>query len=52
MKLLLTALLTSVTLIGCFSYEDAKSQEDEYCRRVLEGSWPAYNKSIDCGEQK
>ncbi len=50
MKLLLTALLTSVTLIGCSDYKEAKVFEDEYCELVAEGSWGNFKPEIDCGE--
>jgi predicted outer membrane lipoprotein len=51
MKILIIALLIcAFGIIGSMDYEDEQSQQDIYCDMVSEGSWPDYDKSIECGE--
>lgn len=38
-------------LIGSYDYDEAKAQEALYCDMTTEGSWPAYDKEIDCSYQ-
>ena len=35
-------------LVVSFDYQDAQASEQLYCAMVQEGSWPAYDNSIDC----
>ena len=35
-------------MVGSFDYQDAQANEQIYCTMVQEGSWPAYDNSIDC----
>jgi hypothetical protein len=35
-------------MVGSYEYQDEKEQEALYCEMVEEGSWPAYDKAIDC----
>ena len=51
MKILIAAsLLAAFGLIGNADYEDEMAQNELYCEMVSEGSWPAYDESIECGE--
>lgn len=51
MKILAAVILTLAFLAaGNADYSDEMDQQDIYCAMVSEGSWPAYDKSIDCGE--
>ena len=38
-------------LVGSFDYHEAKASHALYCAMVQEGTWPAYNNSIDCVNQ-
>ena len=35
-------------MVGSFDYQEAQDSEQIYCTMVQEGTWPAYNNSIDC----
>ena len=35
-------------MVGSFDYQDAQANEQIYCEMVKEGTWPAYDKAIDC----
>ena len=35
-------------VVGSFDYQDAQRQRSHYCEMVQEGTWPAYDNSIDC----
>ena len=35
-------------MVGSFDYQDAQANEQIYCTMVQEGTWPAYDNSIDC----
>ena len=38
-------------MVGSFDYQDAKDGEQIYCTMVQEGTWPAYDNSIDCANE-
>lgn len=38
-------------LVGGMDLQDAKQSEAFYCDMVAEGTWPAYDKAIDCSYQ-
>ena len=38
-------------MAGSFDYQEEKASEHLYCAMVQEGTWPAYNNSIDCVNQ-
>ena len=35
-------------MVGSFDYQDAQVSHALYCEMVQEGTWPAYDKAIDC----
>ena len=35
-------------MVGSFDYQDAQANEQFYCTMIQEGTWPAYDNSIDC----
>lgn len=35
-------------LVGSFDYQDAQASHALYCEMIQEGTWPAYDNSIDC----
>ena len=35
-------------IVGSFDYHDAQASHALYCEMVQEGTWPAYDNSIDC----
>lgn len=35
-------------MVGSFDYQDAQANQALYCAMVQEGTWPAYDNSIDC----
>ena len=35
-------------LAGSFDYHEEKASERLYCEMTQEGTWPDYNKAIDC----
>ena len=35
-------------IVGSFDYHEEKASEQIYCTMVQEGTWPAYDNSIDC----
>ena len=35
-------------LVGSFDYQDAQASHALYCEMIQEGTWPAYDKAIDC----
>ena len=35
-------------LVGSFDYQDAQASHALYCEMITEGTWPAYDNSIDC----
>lgn len=35
-------------MVGSFDYQDAQASHALYCEMVQEGTWPTYDKSIDC----
>lgn len=35
-------------LVGSYDYQDAEASAKFYCDMTTEGSWPAYDKAIDC----
>lgn len=35
-------------LVGSFDYQDAEDSAQIYCTMVQEGTWPDYDKAIDC----
>lgn len=38
-------------LVGSYDYQDAQASEKLYCDMTTEGSWPSYDKAIDCSYQ-
>jgi len=47
---LILSLLLLVSMISELDARDQERHEEFYCAMVAEGSWPAYNKEVDCGE--
>jgi len=43
-------LIASLLIAGTMDCREAQDQEDFYCDMVSEGSWPDYDKSINCEE--
>lgn len=35
-------------MVGSFDYQDAQASHALYCEMIQEGTWPAYDNSIDC----
>lgn len=35
-------------MVGSFDYHEEKASEQLYCAMIQEGTWPAYDNSIDC----
>lgn len=35
-------------LVGSYDYDNAKASEQLYCDMTAEGSWPDYDKVIEC----
>lgn len=35
-------------MVGSFDYQDAQTSHALYCEMIKEGTWPAYDNSIDC----
>ena len=35
-------------MVGSFDYQEEKANHALYCEMIQEGTWPAYNKAIDC----
>lgn len=44
-------IVTLFGLIGSYDYQDAQASAKFYCDMTAEGSWPAYDKAIDCSYQ-
>lgn len=40
-----------VCLIASYDIEQAEEDKQLYCDMTAEGSWPAYDKAIDCSYQ-
>ena len=38
-------------LVGSYDYEDAQASAKLYCDMTTEGSWPAFDSTIDCSYQ-
>lgn len=38
-------------LVGSYDYDEAQASEKLYCNMTTEGSWPKYDKAIDCSYQ-
>lgn len=37
-------------LVGSYDYENELASQSLYCDMVAEGTWPAYDKKIDCNQ--
>ena len=35
-------------VVGSFDYQDAQASHALYCEMTQEGTWPDYDKAIDC----
>ena len=35
-------------LVGSYDYEDAQASVSLYCDMTADGTWPEYNKAIEC----
>ena len=35
-------------MVGSFDYQEEKASAKLYCEMIQEGTWPAYDNSIDC----
>ena len=38
-------------LVGSYDYDDEQASAKLYCDMTTEGSWPAYDSTIDCSYQ-
>ena len=38
-------------LVGSYDYDEAQASAKFYCDMTTEGSWPAYDRAIDCNNQ-
>ena len=50
MFLVLSALVAALGLAGKADLEEAQRHADQYCQFVADGTWPAYDSSINCKE--
>ena len=37
-------------LVGSYDYQEEQAKAKLYCDMTADGSWPAYNKAIDCNQ--
>ena len=44
-------IVTLFGLVGSYDYEAELASQSLYCDMTTEGSWPAYDKAIDCSYQ-
>jgi len=50
--LALAALVAALSLAGNADLEEAQRHVNQYCEFVADGTWPAYDPSIECSEEK
>lgn len=49
--LALAAIVAAFGFAGSMDLEDAQAEQDRYCEYVANGTWPDYNREINCSNQ-
>jgi len=50
--LAVVAIVAAIGFAGGADLEEEKRHVSQYCGFVADGTWPAYDPSIDCSEKK